>query len=215
MLSALAGAATALVGGALGLRGSAWLQEREHARRQRNTSVALREDLRRISAALGAEGFASVASLERGSEPEVPGVHRWVEGLIVDLASADPAVLRGFMTLEQDLAGRAQGLEVYLQAARADADTRSLRANYEQWASQRDSHEQLYREELAKATAAIPERSAALRAQEARFDEGDHSLRANLDQLCVLLDALIAKPIPQFVPGDAFADDESLHRRLR
>ena len=73
-----------------------WLQERERAKRRRNSAIALREDLRRIVLLLGPEGVGCVFSLEVGSEPETPVIHPWVESLITDMASADPEIVRCF-----------------------------------------------------------------------------------------------------------------------
>jgi hypothetical protein len=198
--SSLSAAAVALVAGALGLRGSVWLQEREHARRQRNSAIALREDLRRITDLLGPEGVGCVTSLEPGGEPEVPIVHPWVEPLITDMASADPEIVRRFMILQRDLLVRGRHLATYLEAARSEAHWLLQRDNYTRFAAARDGNERVYAAERDRAIAEIPKHEAARAAQEGPFVTADGRLRRNLTRLGGLLDTIIAKQPPSLVP---------------
>ena len=195
-----------LTGGAIGLRGSAWLQERDQARRQRNTAMALREDLRRICAALGAPGIAGVPSLEVGSEPDVLRVHPWVEGLITDLASADPEVVRRFLALQHDLQKRDLRLATYLEAARQEDFTLRNRDRYRGLAAQKDASEVLYLNEAARAETDRPAHEAARVVQETQFVDADRVLRENLAHLSSLLDKLIARPMPSIIPDPPSAD---------
>jgi hypothetical protein len=88
--------------------GGAWtagrMSDRDRYLRSRDTAVALRADLGRVRAQLGGPESAVMLSGTPSDRPRAPGVHRWVDGLIVSLSSDDPALIALYMKLDEQLA---------------------------------------------------------------------------------------------------------------
>lgn len=183
-----------------GIRVAVWLQDRTEAMRRRSAAAALRTDVQRIleiMRVVGPVGTLPSPKPVTGFGPAVTAVHPWVEGLIVQLAHADPRIIAAYMQLQDRVNEWQDELSTYRNLAHSLAVAEGPHNFYQGMPA--DPKE--------------AERLRPLVAEHAeRFLDVDSRQRAFVEQLERLLAAQVNAPLPPLIPQPP---DEMAASRLR
>ena len=208
----LGGIAGACIAGVIGVWAATYSQDRADAKRQQSAALAIREDLRRIHSELAVPGVDNI-KLDSSGKPLSPEIHRWIVGLIPELASALPQAFARLMELQSALEERDKLLDRYLDAINSyDWARDQFEKNKENQKSAAPGQGPIYADESRRLEALVAGDGNRMESDRVRFAENEEHVRRIIKVLDGMLSTVIARPIPPQIPSLPTA--EELDRRL-
>lgn len=184
LLTAGASLAAAFVGGWIGASATWKSQTRAIRLRERAIARALLQDLRRIEQLVPDEAHHRNTWVSH--EQEYPGVHGWVQPLIVDMAGRDAAIVGDYMELEAMLEDhRRKGGSLWSCQATVDSVTNNIAHRKAQGQTEHPSSEEL-QQSLASAVNARYAALEAWQAADAQLHQHFATLRGRLGKVAAL-----------------------------